>query len=119
MLRDKSMQTAIDNCTHCHAICTDTIQYSLEKSGKYVDADHVRHLQDCAEMCATCTDFMLRGSDLHPDTCGVCAEACERCARSCEKVGGGVDAQLQECADTCRACAQSCYEMSKQGHKAA
>ena len=119
MLRDKSMQSAIDNCNRCHATCAETVQYSLEKSGKYVEANHVRRLQDCAEICLTCGDFMLRGSELHPDMCGVCAEACERCARSCEQVGGGMDAQLKECAETCRECAQSCLEMSRHGHKAA
>ena len=32
---------------------------------------------DCAALIA---DFMLRMSDLHSQTCGVCAEACQRCA---------------------------------------
>jgi len=119
MSREKHLQSCIDDCTGCHAVCMETIQYCLEKSGKYADAYHVRILQDCAEMCVTCLDFMLRGSGLHPRTCGVCAEACDRCAQSCEQVGGSGDAQLKECTEACRQCALSCHEMSEQGHIAA
>src|SRR5580658_2042881 len=120
MVRDARMQCCIDECTRCHAICATTLQYSMEKGGKYAEANHLRRLQDCAEMCATCVDFMLRGSDLHPYTCGVCAEACDRCARSCEQIASATDdLALKECAETCRRCAESCREMSTQAHKAA
>jgi hypothetical protein len=119
MLRATDLQSCIDDCTRCHAVCTETIQYCLEKSGKHAEANHVRRLEDCAEICLTAADFMLRGSDLHPDLCGVCAEACDRCARSCEQVGGSDDLQMRECAETCRRCAQSCRQMSQLGHQAA
>jgi len=33
-------------------------------------------------------DFMRRGSNLYPHTCGASAEACDQCAQSCEKIGG-------------------------------
>lgn len=112
MLRDAHLQSCIDDCTRCHATCTETIAYSLEKSGRFAAASHILLLLDCAQMCATSTDFMLRGSQLHAYSCGVCAEVCERCARSCEEIGGG-DAQLRECAETCRRCAASCREMSR------
>src|SRR5271169_4686577 len=108
MPTDTHFQSCIDECTHCHAICTTTIQYCLEKSGRFASASHIRLLQDCAEFCSTCVDFMLRGSDLHHETCGVCAEACVRCAVSCEQLGGGKDMQLKDCAEICRRCAQSC-----------
>jgi len=110
MPRDTHLQSCIDDCTHCHALCTETIQYCLEKSGKYAESDHVRLLQDCAEICLTATDFMLRGSDLRPYTCGVCAQVCDLCASSCEQLGGSEDVQMKECAETCRQCARSCGE---------
>jgi hypothetical protein len=105
------MQECIDNCTQCHNICVETIDHCLEMGGKHADAAHIRILQDCAQACATSADFMLRGSDLHPQTCGVCAEACERCAESCEELADG-DEQMLRCAEMCRTCAASCREMA-------
>jgi hypothetical protein len=105
------MQECIDNCTQCHNICVETINHCLEMGGKHADATHIRILQDCAQACETSTDFMLRGSDLHPQTCGVCADACERCAESCEELADG-DEQMLRCAAMCRTCAASCREMA-------
>ena len=112
MVTETHLQSCIDECTRCHALCTKTIQYCLEKSGRYAHANHIRLLQDCAEICRASANFMLRGSDLHPNMCGVCAEICDRCARSCEKVGGGQDEHMKECAGTCRLCSDSCHYMS-------
>lgn len=106
-----AMEECIDNCTQCHNICVETIQHCLEMGGKHADAAHIRILQDCAQACATSADFMLRGSDLHPQTCGVCADACERCAKSCEEIADG-DEQMLTCAEMCRTCADSCREMA-------
>ena len=120
MERDALLQSCIDNCTRCHATCTTTLQYSIEKAGKYAEANFLRRLQDCAQTCATSLDFMLRGSDLHPYTCGVCAEACDRCAQSCEQIASATnDPVLKNCAETCKRCAQTCHEMSKRADKAA
>ena len=118
MLKNAHLQSCIDECTHCHAVCTTTIQFCLEKSGRYAEASHIRLLQDCAELCLTSANLMLRGSDLHPEACGVCAEACVRCALSCEQVAGSKEQQLTECAETCRRCAQSCEAMSRGQHSA-
>lgn len=112
MLTQTQLESCIQECTHCHAVCARTIQYCLNKGGRLAAAEHVRLMQDCAEMCLTSTDFMLRESDLHPETCGLCATICDRCANSCEQVGGGNDALMKECAEACRACAKSCHEMS-------
>ena len=115
MLEDTHLQSCIDECTHCRAICLRTIQYCLEKSGRYAGPNHVRLLQDCVEICLASANFMLRMSEFYPNTCAVCAEICDRCARSCEKIGGGQDEHMNECALTCRGCAQSCHEMSVSG----
>ena len=80
------LQHCIEECLNCHATCTATAQYCLSEGGPLADADHVGLLLDCAEICQTSANFMLRGSDLHTLTCGVCAEVCARCAEECERM---------------------------------
>lgn len=53
---------------------------------------------------------MLRGSDLHARTCGVCAEIYQPCTQDCDRMSD--DAQMQACADMCRRCADSCRQMA-------
>ena len=78
--------------------------------GPHVEAAHLRLLLDCAEICQTSADFMLRGSELHGQVCGVCADVCDRCAQSCAQFGD--DQQMQACAEECRKCAESCRKMA-------
>lgn len=104
------MQQCIQNCQDCHDICLETVTYCLTKGGKHAEAAHILILLDCAEICQTSANFMVRGSDLHPLTCGVCAEVCERCAKDCERFGD--DTTMRECADMCHRCADSCREMA-------
>lgn len=107
----QEMRECIRNCQDCSAICIETMSHCLALGGKHADAHHIRLLADCAEICRTSAAFMLRGSELHPRTCGVCAEACRMCGESCEQMAGG-DQLMQQCAETCRRCAQSCERMS-------
>src|SRR6266487_600883 len=107
------MQQCIQNCTECHRTCVETTAYCLQHGGKHVEADHIKSLLDCAQLCATSADFMVRGSALHPQVCGVCADACTRCAESCEQFGD--DAQMKSCAEVCRRCAESCRQMASMG----
>lgn len=106
----EQMQQCIDNCMACHAICLSTSRYCLTMGGAHVEASHMGRMMDCAEICQTSANFMLRNSPLHHATCGVCADACEACAVSCEQFAD--DAQMQLCAETCRRCAASCREMA-------
>lgn len=105
------MRQCIEHCMACHAICIETANHCLEMGGKHAEASHIRTLLDCAQICATSADFMLRSSDLHGRTCGVCAEACERCAEHCERMADGDELMLR-CAEMCRACAASCRQMA-------
>lgn len=105
------MRDCISNCTECHTICVETVNHCLEMGGKHAEASHIRELLDCAQVCATSADFMLRGSDLHANVCGVCAEACERCAESCERLAEEDELMLR-CAEICRRCAESCRQMA-------
>lgn len=106
------MQRCIENCNRCHALCQEMIQHCLELGGKHATPAHIRLLQDCAEICQTNVDFMLRMSEFHPELCGVCADVCTRCAEQCERIGQGDD-MMKRCAEACRASAKTCREMSK------
>jgi len=107
----QDIRRCIQNCAECHNICVETAAHCLMMGGKHVEAQHIRLLLDCADICRTSADFMLRGSDLHPKVCGVCAEICERCAASCEQFRD--DALMKQCAEVCRRCAGSCREMAQ------
>ena len=107
----QEMQNCINECLNCHAVCLDTITHCLQMGGKHASPDHIALLQDCAQICMTSADFMLRGSQYHGDTCGVCAKLCEACADSCESMAEGDDF-MQKCADVCRRCAESCRDMA-------
>lgn len=106
---DEQMQTCIQECLACHRICLETVTYCLEQGGRHADLDHIRLLLDCAEICETSANFMLRGSDLHPMTCEVCAEICAECAEDCESFDG--DDRMQNCAQICRRCSEICQTM--------
>jgi hypothetical protein len=110
-MNPQDMQHCIDDCTTCHAVCLQTIQHCLGKGGKHAARDHIRLLADCAQICRTSADFMIRGSELHAYTCGACAEICHRCADDCEQMAGD-DAEMRRCADQCRRCAESCRQMA-------
>ncbi len=103
------MQQCIDNCTSCHAMCLSMAsQHCLEAGGKHVEASHFRLMMDCAQICQTSADFMLRGSAHHAHVCKECADICRDCAASCEAVGG-----MDECVAACRKCAESCGQMGQ------
>jgi len=110
-MNQQDMQQYIENCTQYHATCIATIQHCLGMGGRHASRDHIRLMADCAQICRTSADFMIRGSDLHPLTCGVCAEVCQRCADDCEQMSGA-DATMKRCAEICRRCAESCRQMA-------
>jgi hypothetical protein len=72
----------------------------------------MRILLDCADICGTSADFMLRSSSQHGSTCAVCAELCRQCAKSCEQTGAE-DEMMRRCAEICRKCAESCQRMAR------
>lgn len=105
------MRACIRECEQCHSECLETVQHCLRKGGRHAEAEHVRLLLDCAEICQTSANFMTRGSDLHVETCRACAAVCEACAESCERMAD--DPQMKRCAEACRSCAKSCQQMAK------
>lgn len=109
----QEMRDCIQECQSCHSICLESVTHCLQMGGEHARPEHIRMLLDCAEICETSANFMLRGSEFHPRTCGVCAEVCERCAQDCERFTD--DPMMQACARACRSCAQSCREMARAG----
>ncbi len=104
------MQECIDRCTECHQLCTDTAAYCLQQGGRHADFVHMTLLLDCAEICQTSANFMLRSSELHGWVCGVCAEICKQCGESCEEFDS--DEQMHRCAEACARCTESCRQMA-------
>jgi hypothetical protein len=106
------MLDCIVRCSDCHRACTETLMYCLQQGGQHSESNHIRLLIDCAQICQTSADFMLRGSDLHHFTCGACAEVCQRCFEDCAAMSD--DNRMAACAEECRRCAESCRQMA--GH---
>lgn len=106
----KEMKDCIDNCLNCHAVCLNTVQHCLERGGAHAEQAHVRLMLDCAEICQVSANFMLRGSELHGETCRACGVVCTRCAEDCARLGD--DDQMRACVEMCRKCADSCKRMA-------
>jgi len=104
---NQGMQQFIQHCLDCRSSCWNTVTYGLQKGGNHAEQAHIRLLLDCAEICETSANFMLRTSPLHPRTC----EVYDRVAAP-KDLRIGDDAQMKACADICRRCAESCRQMS-------
>jgi hypothetical protein len=104
------VRACIEACQSCHEVCVETLTHCLTMGGEHAEADHIRTLLDCAQICTTSADFMLRGSPMHGSVCDVCADACNECAASCADLEGP---EMQRCAEECRRCAEHCREMAK------
>jgi hypothetical protein len=110
MEREPEMQRCLDDCLDCHVLCLETVTYCLEEGGTHAETGHLRLLLDCAEICQTNANYILRRSNLHLRTCRVCTDVCDRCGQACEEFDE--DAQMKACAESCRRCEQSCRQMT-------
>ena len=101
----------IDSCVASHRMCLETARYCTEQgSAAHIEASHIALLLDCAELCQTTANSMLRQSPQHILLCEACAKMCDACARDCMKISN--DVRMQDCARTCRDCAASCKNMA-------
>ena len=108
---DDEMQKCIQLCRDCHAMCTQTIAHCLKLGGRHAAPDHIRLLVDCAQMCATAADYMIRESPFHDRLCRLCSELCKQCGKDCEQVARD-DQMVKQCIEMCRKCAGSCERMA-------
>ncbi len=67
-------------------------------------------LLDCAEMCQTTANCMMRGSMMCKQMCEVCAAMCTKCAEMCMMMSDMP--QMMACAECCRRCAECCTQMT-------
>lgn len=104
----QSIQECLKNCTYAHAVALETLTYCLAQEGAM--HNHIRTLLDCASMCQTHVDFMMRGSDQYASTARACAEVCERCAAECSSMAN--DLPMSKCAEACRASMASCRQLA-------
>ena len=107
---DQEMERCIAFCQECHEVCLQMVPHCLSKGGQHAEPSHIRMLLDCAEICETSANFMIRGSELHTETCRACSEVCQRCAVDCQRLGS--DPEMEKCAGVCLRCAESCAQMA-------
>lgn len=104
------MTDCVDHCIASHRMCLETAAYVAKQGVPLATASLLAMLTDCAELCQTTANSMLRESTLHIILCRACAEACERCAQECLRHGN--DRQMSRCSNTCKDCAASCRAMA-------
>ena len=83
---DGFAQDCVADCLDCFEAVTECIAFCLNQLGGHECLKHLRSLMDCAAICQTNADFLLRDSSLRHLTCDVCAAACARCALDCEAI---------------------------------
>jgi hypothetical protein len=110
MKMNKSMDKSIQETLSCYRICTETATHCLEMGGEHATPEHIAVLMDCAKICITAADFMIRQSESHPEVCGLCADICDDCAESCEMFE---DEFMKDCAKQCIECAKECRKMAE------
>jgi hypothetical protein len=89
----------------------ETVQYSLQQGGKYAAPEHIQVLMDCAEICQTGENLVIRESSQFERIRSACADVCDSCAQDCEQFGN--DRQMQACAQACRECAKACRQQAQ------
>ncbi len=107
--RSQAMNECIDNCTQCHAICLETINYCLGTGGAHPAPEHIALLAPVPGTCAPSADALLRGASAPSVVCSACAEICRQCADACDAMN---DPEMTRCAEVCRRCAESCSAMA-------
>jgi hypothetical protein len=101
---ERDMSTCIESCLRCYRTCLDW----LGTRGVAVnDAEHIRLMMVCAEICRTTAHIILLRSPHHGHVCEDCAAVCTECATECERIGG-----TESCVEACRFCADNCRKMA-------
>ena len=104
----REVQQCIEACRECQKCCV-----ALETSGG-VDSKTILAAKDCAEMCQTCSNFVVRDSHFAGHIRKVCAEICKNCAAACDKMSRSSIAK--DCAAACRRCAEACVNAGTPVH---
>ena len=105
-----AMQQSVTDALTCHRICEEAITHCLQTGGAHADPDHVTLMLDCAEICRTAAELLVRGSRFSASIAALCADVCQTCATECARFTD--DAHMISCAEACRRCAQSCRQVA-------
>lgn len=106
----EEVRECIQNCVDCFRTCSQTLLRCLNMGGKHAEVEHMNLIMDCARICNTSADFMLRNSAYFPQICGLTADICDECGDVCDRFEADF---MKECASVCRRCAESCREMAR------
>ena len=112
-----SNSVVIPQFQHCIEACLQSFE-SCEQmivhlnSQRNVDSNLIGLLNDAVEITQVAATFMLRGSNFHFRTCGVCAEVCKVCAEALDNLSMETDDLLKSCVSTLRECSESCDQMA-------
>ncbi len=109
-MTSEEVRECLKDSMECYQTCSETILRCLSIGGKHAEAEHINLIMDCAKICNTNADFMLRNSTYYPQTCGICADICDECADNFDRFDEDF---MKECASVCRRCAESCREMAR------
>lgn len=101
---------AVRDALECVRVCEETLSYCLRQGGRHVEAEHLKLVIDCADICGPTAAFMQRGSRFMTEISRTCAEVCHACAVDCAQFEG--DEQMMRCVEACRRCADSCTQMA-------
>jgi hypothetical protein len=110
ILTSDEVKECIQECLICYRTCTETTIKCINTGGKHSEGRHLNLLMDCAKICNSNTNFMLRNSRYYPQTCALTAEICDKCADDCDRFD---EEFMKNCASVCQHCAKSCREMAK------
>ena len=88
-------------------LCTETLNYCLDKGEEFTGRQHLRLLKECAEVARLTATFLIEESPYAVDLCEVCAKLCDACAVSCYGIDEQ-DGQLMICRAACNECAETC-----------
>lgn len=108
---NRLMQECSRNCLETYAACTAAATHCLQYGHDHAGREYQTTLLDCARLCATAAEFLLRGSPMHESVCGVCATSCRICEQHCRSLSEP-DAMMQRCVEMCARTAESCERMS-------
>lgn len=109
-IMSEEVRECIQDCLDCFKTCNQTLIRCLGMGGRHAEMEHLNLIMDCARICNTNADFMVRNSTYYPQSCGLTADICDECADTCDRFE---DDFMKECASVCRRCAESCREMAR------
>ena len=110
---EELLARCIEACTSCAQACTACADACLAEEEVDRLRDCIRLNLDCADLCATVSRVVTRGTGVNdgllPEIISLCALACRLCGDECGRHGRR-HGHCRACASECRRCAEACNE---------